>query len=291
MRVSVIGAGAIGGLVAGRLSGDPGLSVDLCSRGPIDGLRIVADEKATVVPVNVLTAPAQAQVSDWVLVATKAHQTADAADWFGATSDTRTRVAVLQNGVEQVQRLAPFFAVSAIMPVIVTYSAEVTSPGTVVETSGGSLEVPANALGVAFRALTSNSGLEVRVSEHFDVSLWTKLARNVAANPLTAIADVPVQSIPRKAELAAMVRHLVAECVTVAAAEGIRLPSGLAERLLDDFETYPVETLSSMSQDRRRGRRLEFDAITGAVVRAAGRHAIPVPYCAVVNELLAAIST
>jgi len=40
-----------------------------------------------------------------------------------------------------------------------------------------------------------------------------------------------------------------------------------------------------MLQDRRRGRRLEHDAINGAVIRAAGRTGVAVP----VNQLLYAL--
>jgi 2-dehydropantoate 2-reductase len=40
-----------------------------------------------------------------------------------------------------------------------------------------------------------------------------------------------------------------------------------------------------MLQDRRRGRRLEHDAINGAVVRAGARAGVPVP----VNRILLAL--
>jgi 2-dehydropantoate 2-reductase len=43
------------------------------------------------------------------------------------------------------------------------------------------------------------------------------------------------------------------------------------------FDTIPAAMESSMQRDAAAGRSLELDAIAGAVVRAAARHAIPVP--------------
>lgn len=52
------------------------------------------------------------------------------------------------------------------------------------------------------------------------------------------------------------------------------------------YDAFPPGTRSSMQRDAEAGRPLELDAIGGALLRAAGRHGIPVPVAArVVGQL------
>jgi 2-dehydropantoate 2-reductase len=75
------------------------------------------------------------------------------------------------------------------------------------------------------------------------------------------------------------------EVDAVASAQGIPVRRRRTQTVLDDSLSGLPDFPTSMLQDRRRGRRLEHDAINGAVVRAAARTGVAVP----VNRILLAL--
>ena len=72
------------------------------------------------------------------------------------------------------------------------------------------------------------------------------------------------------------------EADAVATALGIPVRRRRTQTVLDDSLSGLPDFPTSMLQDRRRGRRLEHDAINGAAVRAAERAGVAVP----VNRIL-----
>ena len=81
----------------------------------------------------------------------------------------------------------------------------------------------------------------------------------------------------------------MAEVVRVGQAEGAALTARHVEQTIAWLQSVPPESTTSMLQDRQAGRPLEYDAITGAIVRAAERHGLDVPLNRLVLALLSAI--
>src|SRR5579864_5221140 len=122
--VAVIGLGAIGGVAAGCLVAAGRHDVVACVRAPIARLTLDAPDGTVELPLAALTDPAQANPVDWVLLCTKTHATASAAPWLKRLCTPATRVAVLQNGVDHVARVAPFAGGTTVLPVIVYFNGE-----------------------------------------------------------------------------------------------------------------------------------------------------------------------
>lgn len=289
-RVLVLGAGGIGGLLASKLSANADVSVSLAVRRPTPPLRFTVGGIETAVPVEIVSDPADVAPVDWVVVATKAYDVSGLGPWLRSTSCREARVAVAQNGVEQVRRLAAFVPPQRVLPVIVTYGAERREPGRVVETLAGTTRVPAGEAGAAFAALAAPTDLEVDLVDDFVSALWVKLGWNLVGNSLSTITDLPVREIGLRPELRALAVELVAECRAVAGSQGAVLPEGIAQEMLDVFAAFPATVRSSMWQDREAGRPFEHDAISGAVVRVAGGCGIEVPYSRMTTHLLETLS-
>src|SRR5207249_1156823 len=107
MTVAIVGLGSIGGGIAGSLSAADRHDVVVCARRPVERLILERPEGAVDVPLRTLTDPAEAQPMDWVLLCTKAHETPSAAPWLARLCTASTRVAVLQNGIDHVDRVKP----------------------------------------------------------------------------------------------------------------------------------------------------------------------------------------
>src|ERR1700729_2647819 len=124
LSVAVIGLGAIGGVAAGCLIATGRYNVVACVRAPLERLTLDAPDGTIELPLAALTDPAQARPADWVLLCTKTHATAATAPWLTRLCTPATRVAVLQNGIDHVARVAPLAHGAKVLPVIVYYNGE-----------------------------------------------------------------------------------------------------------------------------------------------------------------------
>ncbi|HMJ78807.1 MAG TPA: 2-dehydropantoate 2-reductase N-terminal domain-containing protein, partial [Iamia sp.] len=161
-RVAVIGAGGIGALVGGSLARLPGVDVTFCVRRPFDRLVLEGDETVAV-DASVAVSPDDVAPVDWVLLATKAHQTDGARPWLDALAGPAAPVVVLQNGVEHVERVGPLVGAAAVVPAIVRCGGEVLAPGRVAWRVEGPVSVPATDEGRAFVALSEGSRVPTMV--------------------------------------------------------------------------------------------------------------------------------
>ena len=287
--VAVIGVGAVGGFFAAHAAA-AGHRVTLCVRRPFDRLVVESPGGRLDVDPPVLVDPADAAVADWVLLATKSHQTAAAAGWLEAVAGPHSVVAVLQNGVEHVERVAPLVRVADVLPTVVYCGAELVAPGRVVHRTSGFLIVPESAAGRGLSELFAGTGAEVRVTSDFAVELWRKLAINVAANALTAITGRRLREISAIEGVGDLAVSLMEECVDVARAEGAPLEDALPRAVVERWAGFPEDSGTSMLYDRLAGRPLEHDALNGAVVRIGARHGVGTPLNKAVLALLEAMS-
>ena len=90
-------------------------------------------------------------------------------------------------------------------------------------------------------------------------------------------------------EQRAFVVELTEEAVAVGRAEGVALPDGEGERVVQIFDKLPAEMKASMLLDLEAGKRLELDWLSGAVVRLAAKHGIDAPAHEMVCEALSGV--
>ncbi|MCF4128876.1 2-dehydropantoate 2-reductase [Methylobacterium sp. SyP6R] len=287
--VAVIGSGGIGGYLAGALE-RAGRDVTLCVRTPFDRLVVTDASGEREVPVRIVADPAEVGAADWVLVTTKAQDTASAEPWFRTLVGPRTRVVVVQNGVGQAERARPHLPPGVtVLPAIIYCSVERTAPGRITHHGSTKMTVPAGPDGAAFAELFSGTPFEITQEADFVTVAWRKLLSNAVVNPITALTlrRIVVFNDPAIRDLA---RGLMDEVIRVANAEGARLTDEDATRILDSYGRISGDGGSSMLYDRLAGRPLEHAHLTGAVVAAAERHGIAVPLNRAILALAGAAS-
>ncbi|MGA8614792.1 MAG: 2-dehydropantoate 2-reductase, partial [Xanthobacteraceae bacterium] len=285
------GLGGIGGVAAASLAAADRHDVIACARRPIERLTLERPEGTVEVPLATLTDPARARLADWVLLCTKAQATASAAPWLARLCGPATRVAVFQNGIDQVRSVAPLTNGAEVVPAVVYYYGERLADDRVrtrhvVEYD---LAVPDGLAGRALARLFEGTPLKVLPSGDFAVLAWRKLLINAVANPLTALV-LQRQAVLRRADIQALARAVLEEAVAAAHADGVPLAPDEAVLTLKTLETYPAEGGTSMYFDRLAGRPMEHEALTGAIVAAAERHGVPAPLNTALLTLLRAIN-
>jgi 2-dehydropantoate 2-reductase len=304
-RVAVIGAGAVGTVVAAAAV-DAGHDVVVCARRPLDRLVVERTDSVREIDVPVLVDPSEATEVDWVLLATKAQDAAGAAAWFGPLIGPNTTLVVLQNGVDHAERIEPLAPRGTrVMPALVYVAAESLGPGHVLHRMGARITVPGTAglPAVAarsgfdelrppvtsrasatsadpaerFAALLDGSWLHVERVADFSTAAWRKLLTNVGANPVTSLTMKRMSVIQHEPAVRELTRALLDEAIAVGRAAGARLSDADIEHTLDIYDGFAGDDGTSMLYDRLAGRATEHELITGAVVRLGEQHNVPVP--------------
>jgi 2-dehydropantoate 2-reductase len=289
--VAVVGVGSVGGYLASRAiehaEASGASEVVLCARRPFEELVVESRPTGTSTEhrVSPLLDPSEVERPvDVVVVATKSQH--DVSDWMRALTDEGTIVVVAQNGVEQVDRIAPLTD-ATVVPSVVYCGTELLEPGRVIHHNTGFLLLPEG------DAASSVAGLfpegVIRPSSDFRTRAWQKLTLNVISNGITALTCRRMDVLAEDAT-APLAGRLADECTEVGRAEGAQLGESWPGDAVSLTRSAPGDQGTSMYYDRMTGRALEWDAIHGAAQRAARRHSIDVPSIDAMVALLAGIN-
>ena len=275
MRHAILGAGGVGGFLAG-VFGQAGHDIVLVLRpeslaGHPDQVQLESPLGRAISSVTKTALLDSAVDILWVTV--KATQLSRALGAVSATSPGS--VVPLLNGIDHLDILRSRFG-RRVIPATIAGEFERVAPGRIADrsklarlaylASGSSALAPATVALTAFGVRCDPVASEAAL-------MWSKLvllgpfalATTAAASPIGAVRDTP--SWRMKLEAAAR------EAVKVAKAEGASLDEDTTVRALHGFEG---SMRSSMQKDVAAGRPPELDAIAGPILRGGERHGIPV---------------
>jgi 2-dehydropantoate 2-reductase len=286
VRIAVVGAGAIGAVLAAAAS-SAGNEASLRVRSPFASLEVVRDGTVHRVTASV-SDTAVGPPAEVVFLTVKMTDTASAAPHLAALCGPETLTVIVQNGLDHTARVTPYLPEGAgpACPALAYVAAERVAPGRVHHVSGNLLVVPTAHQATVARALGAD--VDVKGTDDIVTAAWRKLLGNIAANPLTSITrrHMDVLRSPGMADLA---RSLITETVDVGRAEGAQLREADIDRAVERLSAYGAETGSSMLHDRMAGRPTEHQYLTGEVVRRGARRHIDVPTNTIVLALLEAL--
>lgn len=292
--VAILGAGALGTLLAYQLKRHTAVTVWLLARSAHPGsVQLVG---ADPVPVPVLHpgersdshSVALAAPCDLLIVTVKAYDTAEAVCQAAPLTGPATIGLTLQNGLGNAEVLAAHLGADRVLAGATAQGATLLQPGLVRHAGGGETQVapwapggPAVRRAPAIAALLQAAGIATTVQPEAGPLLWRKVTANCAINPLTALLRVTNGELLQIPGAVRILEAAAREAGTVAAAAGIHLPGDPAAEARA-IARATAANRSSMLQDLERGRRTEIAALNGAIVEAGRRFGVPTP----VNETL-----
>ncbi|MFJ3463676.1 oxidoreductase [Achromobacter spanius] len=286
--IAIVGPGAIGTTVAAALheAGRPHL---LCGRSPRDQLTLQDGERRVVVPGPVQTDPGKVDRKvDLVFLAVKATQTEGASGWLAALCRPDTVVCLLQNGVEQLERVALCATQARMVPAVVWFPAQAQADGSVRLRGDARLSLPDIPASRVVAEALQGTACTVDISPDFPSLAWRKLMQNAVAG-LMALTHRRAGMFVRP-DIAGLSLAYLKECLAVARAEGARLGDEVPQEVLAKFQASSPDMSTSILTDREVGRPLEWDIRNGVVSRRGRAHGIPTPISDIVVPLLAAAS-
>ena len=296
-RVLVMGAGAVGGYF-GALLARAGSEPTFVARGThlkairAKGLRVRSPQGDFHVSAAAAGNPLEVPAADLVLFCVKSYDTAEAARALAPALGAQTAVLTLQNGVENERVLGEIVGTERVVPGVAYVSAAVEGPGVIRHMAEGSVafgeaDGAASDRARAIEAMFQGAGIRTILSDNIWGIKWAKLAWNATFNALNALVGGTFDRIGADEGLMAVGERAMREIGAVAEAAGVRFPPQAIPRgLAWARQAHPIKT--STLQDLEAGRRIELDALTGAVVRAASSLGVPVPTVATLHVLLAA---
>ena len=290
-KITVLGVGGVGGLLAGQLIRQYGDAVSLVARGGRgehlrrQGLTIHSDlyGEYTVQPAAVAEDPAELGVQDLILVSVKYAQLETAAAQLAPIVGPDTLVLPVMNGVHTAAKLGRLLGKGRMLQSVIyvvssageDYSITQYGDYTTIYLGEGERAGEADAKAVC-EALKA-ADIDCRFAPDVQAAIWSKYVLNCAYNVVTARWGVPIGAVKHRPELAADYRALMEETVRIAAAEGVKLPDDQVERHLARLAHTTDDSTSSLSRDFDAGRVGEMELFSGEAVRMAQAHGIDAP--------------
>jgi 2-dehydropantoate 2-reductase len=294
VRITVVGAGAVGSLLGARLAAS-GASVRLVGRPDHiaaiqrDGL-VVEGVGAGRWRIEAGTGLESAHEPDLILLTTKTFDLAGASADIGRVLPGPRPILLPQNGLHPEAVVATELARdgwpdpgSVLVRAVNTIPVTLVGPGVVRQPGEGELVLADPDRAGSARVATSvlmealrSAGLPVRPVPDLELELWRKALVNAAINPVTALHRIPngaLRTSPYHEEAEALLR----EAQSAAAVAGYAFTDPDADRSLERVIDATAANRSSMLQDVERGRATEIDAISGELLRTAARAGLDLP--------------
>ena len=286
MRILVVGAGATGGYLGGRLM-QAGHDVTFlvrprrAQRLRERGLRLVGLGENTVLTPKLIVTGEVTTTFDLVVLSVKATGLPQALDDLAPAVGPDTLILPLLNGLGHLDALVKRFGERAVLGGAVKVVTTVDDEGDIVRLADlhtltyGTL-TPGRPLDEVHNAL-SGTGFDVKVSEDILGVMWAKwvfIASTGAVNCLMRATIGEVVAVPGGTEFAEAV---VAECAAIAAAAGHPVPRPELDNTRTTVTTPGSPFAASLYRDLVQGNSIEADHIFGDLVSRARDLNVPTP--------------
>ncbi len=288
MKIAIYGTGGVGSYFGGLLA-RAGHEVAFVARGAHlqalrdKGLKVRSVHGDFDIPhVFATDDPLEIGKTDLTICTVKTYDIGVIADKMRPLIGPQTALLPLQNGVETPDHLAQHFG-SAVLGGAVWVVSAVAEPGVIHQQSQfrrivfGELDGRDTPRLHTIHEALANSGVTVEITGDIRKVLWTKLLFIASFSGITSVTRAPAGPVMACAESRLLLERAMREVEAVARAKGFHLEDDVVATTLDFCAKMTPDTTSSMQRDVAAGRRLEYDAINGAVVRAGKETGIPTP--------------
>lgn len=308
LNILIIGAGGIGGYYGARLA-EAGHRIVLTARGAHltalqeRGLLVYHESQriecvAPAVDHATLMQNYQARDFDVVVIALKSTATESVLVELGPwLLEDDVPVLSLQNGVDNEPILAEQFGDNRVLGgLAVRIGGHTIEPG-VIQAEGAAQVVMGawpyhskqqdarQRLLTTLRNAFDEAGIPTTVSDNIRHELWRKLVINNGVNPISALTGLDTKSLTRHPQFSQIVYGMMMETAASAKADGVDLRTSDVDEMFGLISSFNA-IKTSMLVDKEKGRPLELDSISGAVLRRSEALGIEAPYTATVYALL-----
>jgi 2-dehydropantoate 2-reductase len=301
MRVSILGSGAVGGYYGAKLA-RAGHEVTFIARGAhlaairARGLEIRSPMLGDfTVRAAAEDDPARVGPVDLVIVAVKAYDNATALPLLVPMLGPGTTVLTLQNGVDSAGEVGAIARETRVLGGTTYIATALSAPGVIDQTGThrrvvfGEVygELPRLSPRVAeIQAAMAAADIQAEAVEDGRVPVWEKFIFLVSLAGFTGATRLPIGPLWADPFIRAQFLDGCREVEALARAEGVPVAADRIAQIERYVATIPGSMRSSLLIDLAQGKRIEVEALQGAVVRRARQAGVPVPIMATLYAVL-----
>ena len=301
MRFAILGSGAVGGYYGAKLA-RAGHDVTFIARGAhLAAIRERGLEiRSPALGDFTVHAPAQADTAtvgpvDVVIVAVKAYDNVTALPLIAPMLGPDSSVLSLQNGVDSARAIAEVTGEARVIGGTTYIATALAAPGIIEQTGTHRRIVFGEVFGElprltprvrALQEALAAADIQAEAVEDGRVPIWEKFIFLTALAGFTGASRLPIGPLWADPQIRAQFLDACREVERLARAEGV----GVADEVIERISTYaagiPGSMRSSLLIDLAQGKRIEVEALHGAVVRRAAAAGIPAPIMSTLYALL-----
>lgn len=302
MKITVVGPGAMGGLLAAFLVKAKEevylLDYDSARAKKIDeaGIKAEGISGEFTIDVSATSEPKTIGICDLIIICVKAYDTEEAVKSIKELIGESTQVLTLQNGIGNVQIINDIVGEDKVIGGITSHGATVLGTGhirhagkgeTIIGKTNGKVLGPIREIA----RVLNKAGFETKISKDINSIIWSKLIINVGINALAAITRLNNGRLLEYDGTKEIMRAAVQEAVKVAKRKRIKLVYDDPLQKVEGVAKATCGNICSMLQDILKKRRTEIEFINGAIVRQAKSLNIPTPVNEVLTNLIKTIES
>lgn len=288
MKVCVVGAGGVGGLLAAvlrRAGVDVSLLVTQRHLTAIrrNGLALIAPSGRFSVEIQAELDPRAIGACDVVIVTTKMWAVEALAPTLQSLLGENTVVIPVQNGIDAPGMLARTLGWEHVVYGSASMNAAAEEPGVIRQRNPQYGITVAEAKShesprlLKVKETFAAAGISVDIGADGPALLWDKFIGLVANSSLCALLRSPMGVVQNDDDCWSLYTAVFNEAVAAGRAAGISLPAEKVEARLARARTGPPMVMPSMAVDLIAGNRLEYPWLGGRVRELGREHGIPTP--------------
>jgi 2-dehydropantoate 2-reductase len=288
MKICVVGAGGVGGLLAAvlrRAGVDARLLVTERHLAAIrrNGLTLIAPGGRFSVEIQAELEPGAIGACDAVVVTTKMWAVEAIAPALRPLLGENTVVIPVQNGIDAPGVLARTLGWEHVVYGSASMNAALEEPGVIRQRNPKYGITVAEAKGhesarlLKVKETFGAAGISVEIDTNGPALLWDKFIGLVANSSLCALLRSPMGVVQKDDDCWALYTAVFNEAVATGRAAGISIPAEKAQARLARARTSPPMVMPSMAVDLIAGRRLEYPWLGGRVRELGREYGVPTP--------------
>lgn len=290
MKIAVMAAGGLGSYYGALLARD-GHAVTFLARGAqLDALRAngltikSVHGDFAIKPVRATDDPAQVGVVDWIIFSVKTYDNAHAAQALKPMLGAHTTVVTFQNGVDNHEQIGAVIGKEHVIVAPTQIVSNIVAPGVIEQKSPFRVSFVGEVFGqgltprvTQFVEMLTRTGVDATAVADGRTPLWHKLVFIASAAGLATLARTEPYTLFQMPAARATLRAAMEEINAVARANGVTMDADIVERQYNFALSLKPGAKPSMQLDLEAGKRLEIDALSGAVVRFGAAKNIATP--------------
>ena len=307
MNIVVVGLGALGTTFATLLKKDGHRLFAIAKEKYIDSLAdrktricgIWGDHEAILDGIYAGIDNLKHEEIGLIILTVKSFDTEEAVTMIAPLVGSKTIVISAQNGYGNYETVARVVGKEHALLARIIFGARTIKPGyTEVTVLADDVRIgqPERAIAedivIRIASEINRAGIPTSYAADVNEVLWDKILYNCALNPLGALLECNYGKLAEHKVTRDVMNGLIREIFEVAAARSIKLHWASAEGYIDFFYEKLVpptkEHYPSMYHDLKAGKRLEIEALNGAIVKLAGEKGLSVPVNETITSLMKA---